>query len=103
MMRSGFKLAIAAAVASCLVTTGTGTGLAAPKANPKKGVSAWVFNGVHRALKKSGATWYYTWAPGHSGIATPSGVGFVPMIWGAGSVTTANLQQVEHESSRYLL
>ena len=83
--------------------TGTGSGLAAAKANPKKGVSAWVFNGVDRALKKSGATWYYTWAPDHQGIISPHGVGFVPMIWGAGSVTTANLQEVKHEPSRYLL
>lgn len=98
--------------------TGTGTSFAATKAaatgavatkvqvakaDAKKGVSAWVFNGVHRALKKSGATWYYTWATGHTGIATPVGVGFVPMIWGPGSVTTANLQQVKHESSPYLL
>ena len=89
MMRSGYKLAIATAAVSCLVTTGTGTSLAATKANPKKGVSAWVFNGVDRALKKSGATWYYTWAPDHQGITSPHGVGFVPMIWGAGSVTTA--------------
>jgi hypothetical protein len=103
MMRRGYRSAIAAAAVICLVTTGTGTGLAAAKANPKKGVSAWVFNGVDRALKKSGATWYYTWATGHGGIASPHGVGFVPMIWGPGSVTTANLQQVRHEPSRYLL
>jgi hypothetical protein len=103
MMRSGYKLAIATAVVSCLVTTGTGTSLAAAKANPKKGVSAWVFNGVDRSLKKSGATWYYTWAPDHQGIISPHGVGFVPMIWGAGSVTTANLQEVTRDSSRYLL
>jgi hypothetical protein len=103
MMRKGYRYVAAAAMVGCLVTTGAGNSLAAAKANPKKGVSAWVFNGVHRALKKSGATWYYTWAPGHGGIASPAGVGFVPMIWGPGSVTTANLQQVKSESSRYLL
>src|SRR5712691_1740189 len=102
-MRWGYRLTIVVAVVSCLVTAGTGTGEAAAKANPKKGVSAWVFNGVDRALKKSGATWYYTWAPDHQHIISPHGVGFVPMIWGPGSVTTANLQQVKHESSRYLL
>ena len=83
--------------------TGTGAGLAAVKLNPKKGVGAWVFNGVDRALKKSGASWYYTWAPDHQGIISPHGVGFVPMIWGTGSVTTANLQEVKREPSRYLL
>jgi hypothetical protein len=73
---------------------------AAPAA--RKGVSAWVFNGVSRSLRKSGATWYYTWAVNHQGITSPRGVSFVPMIWGAGSVTTANLQTVRHEG-HYLL
>ena len=68
----------------------------------RKGVSAWVFNGVNRALTKSGATWYYTWGPDHHGITSPHGVSFVPMVWGAGSVTTATLRQVKHEG-RYLL
>jgi RNA polymerase sigma factor (sigma-70 family) len=65
--------------------------------NAKKGVSAWAFNGVTRALARSGASWYYTWAPNHAGIASPRGVAFVPMIWGAGSVTAATLSQVRHE------
>jgi hypothetical protein len=68
----------------------------------KKGVSAWVFDGVHKALAKSGATWYYTWGTDHSGIASPRGVSFVPMIWGAGTVTTSNLNQVRREG-HYLL
>ena len=50
-----------------------------------------------QALAESGASWYYTWAPNHPGIATPAGVQFVPMIWGAGSVTPATLRQVKHE------
>jgi hypothetical protein len=69
---------------------------AAP-ANAKKGVSAWAFNGVTRSLARSGASWYYTWAPNHAGIASPRGVAFVPMIWGPGSVTSATLSQVRHE------
>ena len=69
---------------------------AAP-ARAKKGVSAWAFNGVTRALARSGASWYYTWAPNHSGIASPRGVAFVPMIWGQGSVTSATLSQVKRE------
>lgn len=76
-----------------------GAGAASPV---RKGVSAWTFDGVNRALAKSGASWYYTWATGHPGIASPRGVRFVPMIWGAGSVTTANLRQVRHEG-KYLL
>jgi hypothetical protein len=69
---------------------------AAP-ANAKKGVSAWVFTGVTRALARSGTSWYYTWSPNHAGIATPRGVAFVPMIWGPGNVTSATLSQVRHE------
>lgn len=69
----------------------------------RKGVSVWSFNGVNQALTQSGATWYYTWATGHSGITTPSGVGFVPMIWGPGSVTTTNLAQAKNTGSKYLL
>lgn len=68
-----------------------------PASTAAKGVSAWVFSGVNKALGLSGASWYYTWATSHSGITSPSGVRFVPMIWGAGSVTTANLNQVKHE------
>src|SRR5271166_87010 len=65
--------------------------------DPHKGVAVWTFNGVNRALSKSGASWYYTWAPGHLGITTPSGSSFVPMIWGASSVTKANLAEVKRE------
>lgn len=54
----------------------------------KKGVCAWSFTGVDTALVASGASWYYTWAADHPGIHRP---GFVPMIWGAGSATRANL------------
>jgi hypothetical protein len=71
-------------------------------AGAEKGVGAWVFSGVHQALKKSGASWYYTWGTGHPGIGTPHGVQFVPMIWGAGTVTTANLNEVKREG-HYLL
>jgi hypothetical protein len=68
----------------------------------EKGVAAWTFRGVKRSLTKSGAAWYYTWATGHAGIASPRGVQFVPMIWGAASVTPANLRQVRREGP-YLL
>jgi Glycosyl hydrolase catalytic core len=75
---------------------------AKPEVNAKKGVSVWTFNGVNRALVKSGASWYFTWATDHQGIKNTKGVSFVPMMWGAGSVTTANLHQVKREG-RYLL
>jgi hypothetical protein len=65
------------------------------KANAKKGVSAWAFTGSRKALAKSGVSWFYTWAVSHDGISAPPGVSFVPMIWGAGSVTTAQLRQAK--------
>ncbi len=70
--------------------------------DPQKGVAVWTFGGVDKALARSGAAWYYTWAPGHSGVRTPRGTSFVPMIWGAGNVTKATLRQVRTEG-RYLL
>ncbi len=68
----------------------------------KKGVSAWAFNGVKKALAESGASWFYTWGPDHAGLASPRQVRFVPMIWGAGSVTTPTLREVKREG-HYLL
>jgi hypothetical protein len=68
----------------------------------KKGVSVWAFNGLHRALSESGASWYFNWQAGHPGIKNPRGVQFVPMIWGADSVTRANLRLARHEG-HYLL
>jgi RNA polymerase sigma factor (sigma-70 family) len=59
----------------------------------KKGVGVWSFGGVSQALAASGASWYYTWSTQHSGITTPSSGSFVPMIWGAKSVTDSSLAQ----------
>jgi hypothetical protein len=42
-------------------------------------------DGEMRGMMRVRASWDYTWAPGHPGIASPHGVRFVPMIWGAGS------------------
>ncbi len=96
--------AVAGLAASAVDGAGAATAAAASTAaaSQKKGVSAGPFNGADRALRKSGASWYYTWATDHAGIVSPHGVSFVPMIWGSGSVTTANLRQVRHEG-KYLL
>ncbi|MGW0832602.1 sigma-70 family RNA polymerase sigma factor [Streptomyces prunicolor] len=59
----------------------------------KKGVGVWSFGGVSQALAASGASWYYTWSTQHSGITTPSSGSFVPMIWGAKSVTDSSLAE----------
>jgi hypothetical protein len=63
----------------------------------RKGVSTWNFSGVQQALAESGASWYYNWAAAPNGISAPAGVSYVPMIWGAASVTTANLAQASGE------
>ncbi|MGW3127013.1 sigma-70 family RNA polymerase sigma factor [Streptomyces sp. NPDC001123] len=68
----------------------------------KKGVGVWTFNGVSQALAASGASWYYTWNTQHQGVTTPSSVSFVPMIWGAASVTDAALAQAR-AAGPYLL
>jgi RNA polymerase sigma factor (sigma-70 family) len=65
----------------------------------RKGVSTWNVAGVSQALTESGASWYYDWGATPNGIATPAGVSFVPMIWGASDVTTATLDQVKSEGS----
>ncbi len=74
------------------------------KATPsrRKGVSVWTFTGVNSALADSGATWYYTWTTQHQGVSTPAGAQFVPMIWGAKSVTSSALAQAK-AAGPYLL
>ncbi|RFS45812.1 glycoside hydrolase family protein [Micromonospora craniellae] len=68
----------------------------------KKGVGVWTFDGVDRALADSGASWYYTWNVAHPGVTAPRVSEFVPMIWGADSVTAANLRQAR-QNGKYLL
>ncbi|SDL27655.1 sigma-70 family RNA polymerase sigma factor [Nonomuraea jiangxiensis] len=76
---------------------------AAPRpASAKKGVSVWEMPGAGKALAKSGARWYYTWSTAPEGPGVPEGVEFVPMIWGAGSVTDANLARAR-SAGPYLL
>src|SRR5580658_2948260 len=100
MSRTIAILVVAAVVAGAPAATADTR--PAVTANAKKGVSAWSFSGVGKALHKSGVSWYYTWGVDHSGITSPKYVSFVPMIWGAGSVTTGNLREVKREG-KYLL
>jgi hypothetical protein len=98
----------AAITAGALTAVGTqavradGQTLTAAHSDVKKGVSLWAFDGLHRALSDSEASWYFNWTAGHPGIKNPRGVQFVPMIWGAGSVTKANLREARREG-HYLL
>ncbi|MFI7606510.1 glycosyl hydrolase [Micromonospora sp. NPDC049366] len=68
----------------------------------RKGVGVWTFDGVSQALASSKASWYYTWSVAHPGVTSPKDAEFVPMIWGAGSVTAGNLDQAR-KNGRYLL
>jgi RNA polymerase sigma factor (sigma-70 family) len=72
---------------------------APPASSARKGVGVWSFDGVNTALGRSGASWYYTWSPTHSGI---SGPGFVPMIWGGDSADAASLAKAK-QAGPYLL
>ena len=90
------------ATAGPATTLAASTSGAAGTTDVQKGVGVWTFAGVNKALALSGASWYYTWTPGHPGITTPRGTQFVPMIWGARDVTAAALAQVKGEG-RYLL
>jgi hypothetical protein len=72
------------------------------RANFKKGVGAWAFAKSRRALKKSGVSWYYTWAVNHPGITDSRGVSFVPMIWGPADVTAKNLKLVKRQGRNLL-
>jgi Glycosyl hydrolase catalytic core len=87
-------LTVASVAASALPASASAAGPPASvhqKANFKKGVGTWAFAKSRRALEKSGASWYYTWAVNHPGITSAKGVSFVPMIWGAGDVTARDL------------
>ncbi|WCN79270.1 glycoside hydrolase family protein [Micromonospora sp. LH3U1] len=84
-------------------TTGRSVAPAVPAVTSKrKGVGVWTFDGVSQALANSGASWYYTWDVAHQGVTSPKDAEFVPMIWGAKSVTATNLQQAR-KNGRYLL
>ncbi|MEU4471984.1 glycoside hydrolase family protein [Micromonospora sp. NPDC023888] len=84
-------------------TTGRSVAPAAPAVTSKrKGVGVWTFDGVSQALASSGASWYYTWDVAHPGVTSPKNAEFVPMIWGAKSVTAGNLQRAK-QNGGYLL
>lgn len=117
---------IAAAVALCLagglVTAFRGTGSSGTALGPilgdgtsqvegavqtfslaeQKGVCTTAGEGVNLALASSGTSWYYNWRPTPSGIVTPPGVTFVPMIKDSSDVTATILNEVKQEG-RYLL
>lgn len=88
-------------------TTTTTHTAAAPPATPaatsrRKGVGTWYFTGVTSALSDVGARWYYDWNDTPQNIVAPPGVEFVPMMWGANSVTAANLATARRQGTELL-
>lgn len=71
---------------------------ASAKTSSRKGVAVWTFDGQDQALAESGASWFYTWSTTAEGVSAPN-AGFVPMIWGSGSVTSTALAQAKQTTS----
>jgi hypothetical protein len=69
-------------------------------ASSKKGVATWNFAQNPDAVKAVGAAWYYNWSA--SPAQGVSGAEYVPMVWGAASVTASNLNRAK-ASGRVLL
>ncbi|MFD7655695.1 glycoside hydrolase family protein [Actinosynnema sp. NPDC059797] len=89
-------LVLAALTAATLLTAPVAA------ATTKKGVSVNNHPGVSAALADVRAGWYYTWASDTQGIATPAGVEFVPMIWGAGAVNDDQLNRARSAGTTLL-
>jgi RNA polymerase sigma factor (sigma-70 family) len=72
---------------------------AAPPARTsvKKGAAVWAFDGVKGALADVGAGWYYNWSAANDDMPGPSGVEFVPMIWGQDNADAGTLARAERE------
>ncbi|MFE6172278.1 glycoside hydrolase family protein [Streptomyces sp. NPDC056464] len=87
--------------ASDALAAGSHSG-ASTAATKKKGISAWKFDGVTKALADSRVGWFYDWSSGKNRIKPPAGVEFVPMIHDAGSVTRAQLDRAEKQGKTLL-
>jgi len=68
----------------------------------RKGVSTWAFGAATASLKDVGASWFYNWDANHNSIPAPAGVEYVPMIWGAKSVTADTLAQAKKQGTELL-
>lgn len=80
----------------------SGSASAAPRGSRmggKKGVSTYEWRGNRAALADVRASWYYNWSPRRDNTPGPATVEFVPMIWGATSVTDGNLAQAKRDGS----
>ncbi|MFJ1974002.1 glycoside hydrolase family protein [Streptomyces sp. NPDC087903] len=111
-MRKVRVLALPFVLSALLVTGGQGAATTAfaagnhtaatTAAAKKKGISAWKFHGVTKALADSNTGWFYTWSSSKGGIKPPRGVEFVPMIHDAGSVTDRELGRAKKQGRTLL-
>jgi hypothetical protein len=62
-------------------------------------VSTWEFGPIAAGLSAVAASWYYNWGPSNKDMPGPAGVEFVPMVWGAASVTDATLATAKSEGT----
>ncbi len=83
-------------------SAGSGGSAAKTVLGAKKGASVWNEAGITQALAKSGVSWFYDWAPTPGAVKAPRGVRFVPMMWGAASVTSANLAAAKQDGHSLL-
>ncbi|WP_458683055.1 glycosyl hydrolase [Prescottella equi] len=99
LLAGGLSLA-ATGVAGCMSGTSASasSSIGGPRPlppGPLPGVGAWPGKKVSASLGDSGCRWYYTWAPDHEWIDTPSGCEFVPMIWGERDLTDDALRRAK--------
>jgi hypothetical protein len=69
----------------------------------KKGVGAWYFGNVKRAMDDLKPAWFYTWADTENWVTTSSNAQFVPMLWGKNDVTPQKLENAKKAASKTLL
>ncbi|WP_329130741.1 glycoside hydrolase family protein [Streptomyces sp. NBC_00670] len=81
--------------AAATADTAAATAPVSAAAATKKGISAWKFDGVTKAMANAKVGWFYTWSSGRGGIKAPAGVEFVPMIWGPQSVNRTELRRAK--------
>jgi Glycosyl hydrolase catalytic core len=67
--------------------------------SPKKGVGAWYFPHVDKAIAEINVSWFYTWEPNTKGITQPDRVEFVPMIWSETFVEPKQLELAKKSGS----
>lgn len=87
---------------AALLTTPAAAAPAAERVQPERlqdrdvrGVGVWEMRGATKALRSSRAGWYHAWTAEPPSYVGRTRADFVPMIWGAGSVTEEALASAE--------